>query len=39
METPTELQFFDPRHRELAATFRGWVASRLTQFEANEGGR
>lgn len=38
LETPTELPFFEPRHRELAATFRGWVASRLTQFETNEGG-
>lgn len=38
IETATELPFFEPRHRELAATFRDWVASRLTQFETNEGG-
>lgn len=38
MEASSELPFFEPRHRELAATFQGWVASRLTQFETNEGG-
>lgn len=38
MDLPSELPFFEARHRELAAAFRAWVATHLTRFEANEGG-
>ena len=37
-ESPGDLPFFDPRHRELAVSFRAWVAARLTRYEADEGG-
>jgi acyl-CoA dehydrogenase len=30
--------FFDPGHRDFARAFRGWVAHRLGEFEADEGG-
>ena len=37
-ETPTELPFFEPRHRESATRFRDRVGWRLARFETNEGG-
>lgn len=36
--TPTEWPFFELRHRQFAVDFRSWVASRLRDFESDEGG-